>query len=284
MSKAGKKKHKRHEPEAEETNTVYTSLAARTAVVSNEITGKLIVVEGVDGSGKSTQMYLLKRWLEIGGYNVYFSEWNSSVLVKPATKRGKNKHILTPTTFSLIHATDFADRYERQILPALKAGYIVLCDRYIYTAYARDAARDCNRNWLRNLYSFAVKPDIALYFHVPLEIALHRILEGRPELKWFEAGMDLNLHTDPTESYKLFSARIAREYLHICHEEGLIAIDATQPVDVQQSEMRKIVSDRIKLKRFHKKHSDPEGQPPPTREAVPTKELAADAEEAEAEA
>lgn len=272
MPKDSKKKHKRHGEDVTHEG-FYTDNLGRRSVINNEITGKLIVVEGIDGSGKSTQMYLLKRWLELGGYNVFFSEWNSSVLVKPATKRGKNKHTLTPTTFSLIHATDFADRYERQILPALKSGYIVLCDRYIYTAYARDSARDCNRNWLRNLYSFAVKPDIALYFHVPLEIALGRILEGRPELKWFEAGMDMNLHNDPTESYKLFSAKIAREYLHICHEEGLIAIDATRSVEEQQTEVRKIVSERIKLKRFHKKRSDPESAPPP-REEVPTKELA----------
>src|SRR5690348_18485208 len=104
-----------------------------------EIPGKLIAVEGLDGSGKSTQVYLLKRWLELDGYKVFFTEWNSSAIVKNATKKGKKRQLLTPTTFSLIHSTDFADRYERQILPLLNAGYIVLADRYIFTAFARDA-------------------------------------------------------------------------------------------------------------------------------------------------
>ena len=103
--------------------------------------GKLIAVEGLDGSGKSTQIYLVKRWLELEGHRVFFTEWNSSVLVKKSTTKGKRRQLLTPTTFSLIHATDFADRYERQILPLLRAGYIVLADRYIFTALARDAVR-----------------------------------------------------------------------------------------------------------------------------------------------
>ena len=100
--------------------------------------GRLIAVEGLDGSGKSTQIYLLKRWLEAEGIKVYFSEWNSSELVKSATSKGKKRELLTPTTFSLIHATDFADRYERHLVPLLRAGYIVLCDRYVFTAFARD--------------------------------------------------------------------------------------------------------------------------------------------------
>ena len=108
--------------------------------------GRLIAVEGLDGSGKSTQIYLVKRWLEAEGIKVYFSEWNSSELVKSATSKGKKRELLTPTTFSLIHATDFADRYERHLLPLLRAGYVVLCDRYIFTAFARDVVRGCPRN------------------------------------------------------------------------------------------------------------------------------------------
>src|SRR5215831_20924651 len=106
--------------------------------------GALILVEGTDGSGKSTQLYLLKRWLEIGGYRLHFTEWNSSPLVKSATRRGKQRRLLTPPTFSLLHAADFADRCERQIIPLLQAGYLVLADRYVYTAYARAAARGCS--------------------------------------------------------------------------------------------------------------------------------------------
>ena len=162
-----------------------------------EVSGKLIAVEGLDGSGKSTQIYLVKRWLEMQNMKVFFTEWNSSDLVKKVTKRGKKEQLLTPTTFSLIHCTVFADRYERQIWPLLRAGFIVLADRYMYTAFARDVVRGCSHNWVRNLYSFAVEPDITFFFKVPLETALDRILSGRPQLKYFEAGMDLGLANDP---------------------------------------------------------------------------------------
>ncbi|MBT5928547.1 MAG: thymidylate kinase, partial [Verrucomicrobia bacterium] len=155
--------------------------------------GRLVAVEGLDGSGKSTQIKLIKRWMELQGLKVFFSEWNSSVLVKSATSKGKNRELLTPTTFSLIHATDFADRYERQLVPLLRAGYIVLCDRYIFTAFARDTVRGCQPEWVRGMYEFAAQPDLVFFFKAPLEVTLGRILEGRPELKYFEAGMDLNL-------------------------------------------------------------------------------------------
>src|SRR5689334_19485077 len=143
--------------------------------------GALIVVEGTDGSGKSTQLYLLKRWLEIGGYRLHFTEWNSSPLVKSATRRGKQRRLLTPPTFSLLHAADFADRCERQIMPLLQGDYLVLADRYIYTAFARDGARGCPARWLRNLYRFAPIPDITFYFRAPLDVAVTRILSGRSE-------------------------------------------------------------------------------------------------------
>ena len=155
--------------------------------------GRLIAVEGLDGSGKSTQIYLLKRWLEAEGIKVYFSEWNSSELVKSATSKGKKRELLTPTTFSLIHATDFADRYERHLLPLLRAGYVVLCDRYIFTAFARDVVRGCPPEWVRGIYNFAALPDLTFFFKADLEVSLNRILEGRPKLKFFEAGMDLRL-------------------------------------------------------------------------------------------
>ena len=108
-------------------------------MTGSPVSGKLIAVEGLDGSGKSTQIYLLKRWLELRGYKVFFTEWNSSTIVRRATRRGKKRQLLTPTTFSLIHCTDFADRYDRTILPLLHSGAIVLADRYVYTAFARDA-------------------------------------------------------------------------------------------------------------------------------------------------
>lgn len=204
--------------------------------------GKLIIVEGIDGSGKSTQLHLLNRWLISEGYNVFFSEWNSSPLVKSTTKLGKKKKSLTPTTFSLIHATDFADRTEHQIIPALKAGAIVLADRYMYTAFARDVARGVDPEWVRNLYSFAVIPDIAFYFRVPLDISLDRILTGRAQLKYYEAGMDIGVSNDPVESFKLFQERIMWQYEAMVEEFGLTVMDATKSIEEQQQIVRDIVS------------------------------------------
>ena len=215
-----------------------------------EVPGKLIAVEGLDGSGKSTQVYLLKRWLELRGLKVFFTEWNSSVIVKKATSKGKKRQLLTPTTFSLIHCTDFADRYERQILPLLKAGYLVLCDRYIFTAFARDVVRGCPRAWLRNLYGFARHPDLTLFFDTPLPVALGRILSGRPQLKYHEAGMDLGLASDPYESFRIFQERIYNEYLAMREEYRFVTIDGSTAIEEQQAKVRDIVSSTFDLPRY----------------------------------
>jgi dTMP kinase len=214
------------------------------------VLGKLIAVEGLDGSGKSTQIHLIHEWLQGLGCKVYFSEWNSSELVKEATRKGKKRQLLTPTTFSLIHATDFADRYERQILPMLKGGFIVLCDRYTFTAFARDAVRGCDRAWLRKLYGFAREPDITLYFRVPLEVSLGRILEGRPNLKYFEAGMDLGLSSDIQESFRIFQGRVMAEYEMLADEFGFTVIEATRRIHEQQELVRSLLARRIDLARF----------------------------------
>jgi len=215
-------------------------------------TGKLIAVEGLDGSGKSTQIYLVKRWLELEGYRVFFTEWNSSVLVKKSTTKGKKRNLLTPTTFSLIHATDFADRFERQIMPLLRAGTIVLADRYIFTAFARDAVRGCDKAWLEKLYSFAVLPDITFYFRVPLEVSLNRILEGRPMLKYHEAGLDMGWSTDPYESFRIFQAKIRDQYERMIKPCGFTTIDATREIHEQQSEVRKIITRKIDLAAYRR--------------------------------
>lgn len=203
--------------------------------------GKLFVVEGTDGSGKSTQLALLHQWLKSEGYPVFFSEWNSSPLVKDTTRRAKKRRLFTPTTFSLIHATDFADRTERDIIPPLRAGAVVLADRYIYTAFARDVARGCDRAWVRELYRFAVKPTVAFFFRAPLDVAIDRIVSGRPELKFYEAGLDMYWSDDPEESFKIFQGRILSEYDRMVEEFGLTQIDATRSIEIQQREMRRIV-------------------------------------------
>jgi dTMP kinase len=209
--------------------------------IKNRIKGKLIVVEGIDGSGKSTQLHLLDKWLRHLGLLVFSTEWNSSEVVKEITSKGKKKVLLTPTTFSLLHATDFADRYERNILPLLRAGYYVLADRYIYTAYARDAVRGCNPRWVRRVYNFAAKPDASFYYHVPVDVAVKRILTGRPKLKYYEAGMDLNLSNDEYESYRIFQSRIIEEYKSMASKEGFRVMDGTLTIELQQKLMREEV-------------------------------------------
>jgi dTMP kinase len=213
--------------------------------VPNRHRGKLIVVEGIDGSGKSTQISLLSHWLRSQAYAVAFSEWNSSSLVRETTRRGKKKEMLTPTTFSLLHATDFADRLESYIVPLVKAGAIVCADRYAYTAFARDVARGVGRRWVRNLYRFAIHPSLAFYFRVPLDVALGRILGGRDALKYYEAGMDLGLARDVEESFRIFQGRILDEYDAMAQEMGFHIIDATQSIEAQQIRMREIVMNEI---------------------------------------
>ena len=208
--------------------------------------GKLIIVEGIDGSGKSTQLLLLQKWLEAKGLNVVFTEWNSSELVRETTRRGKKSKTLTPTTFSLLHATDFASRLYHNILPPLKAGLIVLADRYVYTAFARDAVRGVSPEWVRKVYNFAIRPDMAFYFNVPIEVAISRLLGGtRAQLKYYEAGMDLGVSQDITESFRICQSRILAEYDKIVSEYGLITMDATKDIEEQQNEMRHVVSNAL---------------------------------------
>jgi dTMP kinase len=149
--------------------------------------------------------------------------------------------MFTPTTFSLIHATDFADRMESYILPLVKSGAIVCADRYAYTAFARDVARGVSRRWVRNLYRFALHPSLAFYFRVPLDVALGRILGGRDALKYYEAGMDLGLARDVEESFRIFQGRILDEYEGMAEEMGFHVIDATRSIEQQQKTMREIV-------------------------------------------
>lgn len=208
--------------------------------------GKLIIVEGIDGSGKTTQLQLLEKWLVNQGHEVFLTEWNSSALVNDTIKRGKKKNLLTPMTFSILHATDFADRLSHLILPPLKAGMIVLADRYAFTAFARDVVRGVDRDWVRSMYGFAVKPDVGFYFKVPIEVSLKRILAGRAQIKFHEAGMDLGLSDDPVESFRLFQTKILEEYDRVAEEFGLTVLEATLPINKQQESVRDIVKTMLK--------------------------------------
>lgn len=210
--------------------------------------GKLFVVEGIDGSGKTTQLALLAKWLSAAGHPVFVTEWNSSALVKAATKTGKKKNALTPMTFSLLHATDFADRLLYNIIPPLKAGMIVLADRYAYTAFARDTARGVDRKWVRELYSFATKPDLAVYFRVPIEVSTERLLARRVKLKFYEAGMDMGWSTNVVESFKMFQGKVLDEYDRLVDEFGLSVVNATGSITDQQRVFRKLVSQHLEIK------------------------------------
>jgi dTMP kinase len=213
----------------------------------HEYPGKLFVVEGIDGSGKTTQLALLAKWLSAAGHPVVLTEWNSSALVKAATKSGKKKNSLTPMTFSLLHATDFADRLLYNIIPPLKAGMIVLADRYAFTAFSRDTARGVDRQWVRELYSFAVKPDLAVYFRVPIEVSTDRLLARRVKLKFYEAGMDMGWSNDPVESFRIFQGKVLDEYDRLVEEFGLSVVDATGSITDQQRVFRKLVSQHLEI-------------------------------------
>jgi dTMP kinase len=216
-----------------------------TLTTPHEYPGKLLVVEGIDGSGKTTQLSLLAKWLTAAGHRVFLTEWNSSALVKAATKAGKKKNALTPMTFSLLHATDFADRLLYKIIPPLKAGMIVLADRYAYTAFARDVARGVHRQWVREMYSFAVRPDLTLYFRVPIEVSIDRLMARRVKLKFYEAGLDLGWSANPVESFRLFQGKVLEEYDRIVEEYGLGVVDGSRSITEQQRVVRQLVSRQL---------------------------------------
>src|SRR5574339_382944 len=213
----------------------------------HEYPGKLFVVEGIDGSGKTTQLALLAKWLAAEGHRVFVTEWNSSALVKAATKTGKKKNALTPMTFSLLHATDFADRLLYKIVPPLKAGMIVLADRYAYTAFARDVTRGVDRQWVRDLYSFAVRPDLALYFRVPIDVSLDRLMARRVKLKFYEAGMDMGWSHNEQESFRIFQGKVLDEYDRLVNEFGLSVVNAVGSITDQQRVFRRLVSQHLEI-------------------------------------
>ena len=211
------------------------------------MSGILIAVEGMDGSGKSTQAKLLYHWLRAKGLPVYHTEWNSSKIVKESTKTGKNTKRLVPKTFHLIHAADFADRWTRQIKPVLEIGGIVICDRYKYTAMAKDGAREVPLADIESTYGFAREPDLTLYFDVPVEVSYQRIAEGRSSLKYYEAGMDMRWSVDPFESYKIFQGRVSEIYAQLVDDGRMVRVDATGDVPEVQARVRRIFDMNIDL-------------------------------------
>ena len=213
----------------------------------HNLKGTLVCVEGIDGSGKSTQLALLRDWLKSIGQDVIFTEWNSSELICQTTKLAKKKNLLSPRTFSLLHAVDFADRAKQVIAPALKAGFIVLADRYAYTAFARDVARGVDAQWVRKVYDFAYRPDLAIYFDIDPQSSMERICFNRTP-KFYEAGMDLKISNDPYESYLIFQGRVISEYQKMVDEFGLVKLDAKESIHTKQIEIRRRLKEILNAK------------------------------------
>ena len=209
--------------------------------------GVLIAVEGLDGSGKSTQAHLLVEWLRSMGAPVHHTEWNSSPLVASSTKKAKKQKRLKPETFHLIHAADFADRYERQIQPLIEVGGIVVCDRYKFTALARDGSRGIDSDRIEKCYSFAREPDLTLYFKVSPDVSLSRINKGRSQLKYYESGMDMNLSEDPFESYLLLQGRQREIYDGLTQSGRMVEIDADRTIPEVLRSVREIINDKFDI-------------------------------------
>lgn len=207
--------------------------------------GKLIVIEGTDGVGRSTHSALLQNWLAVEGYGVIVTEWKSSELIFRVIDKAKSKNALNTITFSLLYATDLADRLHNIIVPALRAGLIVIADRYYYTAFARDVVRGADPDWVRKVYGFAVEPDLIFYLKVPLEPLLRRIITTRGGLDFYESGRDIGMSTDLYQSFKLYQSQILVEYERMVDEYGFKVVASDDQVDVVQKILREEVRSRL---------------------------------------
>jgi dTMP kinase len=203
--------------------------------------GKLIAIEGTDGVGRSTQIQLLREWLEVRGYGVIETGWTRSALMQPTIEIAKSSNTLNKLTFVLLYATDFADRLEKEIIPALKAGFVVLSDRYIFTAMARAGVRGVDRQWLRNLYGFAIAPHMVFYLNIDVKTLIGRVLASRG-MDFWESGMDLKHGDDIYDSFRAYQNKLLREYSSMSDEFHFRVVDARRPVDRIQDELRKNVA------------------------------------------
>ncbi len=203
--------------------------------------GKLIAFEGADGVGRTTQLMLLREWLEVKGYGVVETGWTRSELMQPTIELAKASNTLNKLTFVLLYATDFADRLEKEIIPALKSGFIVLSDRYIFTALARAGVRGVERQWLRNLYGFATVPHLTFYLKVDVDTLIARVL-GLRGMDFWESGMDMKLGDDIYDSFRAYQTKMLREFGSMSDEFNFRNIDARRPIEVIQEELRRQVA------------------------------------------
>jgi dTMP kinase len=212
--------------------------------------GSLIVIEGTDGVGRSTQMDMLIPWLELQGYAVTNTGWTRSPLLSETINEAKAGHALTVTTFSLLYAADFADRLENTVIPALRAGFIVLADRYMYTAFARNAVLNADRQWTRDLFGCALIPDLVLYLKIDVDHLVPRVLEGKG-MDYWESGMHLALGSDIFDSFIRYQTRLIREYNRLAREFNFVTVDARQQVDAIQGELRRHITAYLERSRVN---------------------------------
>jgi dTMP kinase len=203
--------------------------------------GKLIAIEGTDGVGRTTQITLLREWLEVQGYGVVETGWTRSALMQPTIELAKSSNTLNKLTFVLLYATDFADRLEKEIIPALKAGFIVLSDRYVFTAMARSGVRGVDRTWIRNLYGFAIAPHLVFYLKIDEKTLIRRVLQARG-MDYWESGMDMKIGDDIYESFRGYQRALLKEYASMADEFGFRVLDARRKVDVIQDELRRQIA------------------------------------------
>ncbi len=206
------------------------------------IQGRLIVIEGADGSGRTTEVARLKEWLEIEGHPVVDTGLRRSRLVGAEIDRAKQGHTLSPTTMSILYAADFADQLENKILPSLVAGCAVLADRYIYTLMARAVVRGATREWARKLYSFALVPHLTVFLDARPEILLHRAIARYGSLDYWESGMDLSISRDRFESFFAFQRLLQTEFDWMAKEYGFVRVNADRDPDAVDADVRTAVA------------------------------------------
>jgi len=210
------------------------------------LTGKLFVVEGADGSGRSTQIIRLVEHLEKCGHGTVQVGLKHSTLVSEELEQAQQGNILSRITLSLFYATDFADQLENIIMPALRAGFMVLADRYIYTLMARDLVRGMDETWLKNLYGIALIPDAVFYLNVSPEELIQRNFAKNNALDYWESGMDLGLSRDMFDSFLQYQSRMAAQFQRLQASYGFRMIDANRSIDEVYNELRRDIDEVMK--------------------------------------
>jgi dTMP kinase len=219
-------------------------------VDTSDFTGKLIVIEGTDGVGRSTQLEELKKWLEVKGYGVITTGWTRSPLMGKAIDEAKSGHTLNVNTFSLLYAADFADRLEHEIIPALRSGFIVLADRYVYTAFARSVVRGADRQWIRKVFGFALEPDAIFYMRINIEDLIPRVInsgtlhkryweeQSGEGMDYWESGMDLHLGEDFYDSFIEYQKSVLKEFDKMKSEFDFQVVEAARGFEEVNRELK----------------------------------------------